>query len=81
MKVKIDKEEYEQLLKNIERLKIEVDTIKMFSNDIGKRLNEYLDNFFKEKCRVMYFKQENGMIEAQIRQSVIEKLDELFGEE
>lgn len=74
MKIKVDKKEYEQLLETVEDLKLEVKSMKAFERNIGRRLNEYLDNFFENKCRVVFFEREKGMIEAQIKQNMIDKL-------
>ena len=78
MKIKVDKEEYEHLLKRVEELEKyreeEWERFGRLSNDMQR----HMEDFFKHKCVSVMAKRDRDMIVAEVRKNV---MDNLFKEQ
>lgn len=78
MKIKVDKKEYEDLLKRVKCLEENrAEDWKRFMW-LEKRLQEYMEDFFKHKCMTVMLKRDKNEIVAQVRKQA---MDNLFKEE
>lgn len=77
MKIKVDKKKYENLLKRVERL--EEDRADDWARFMWmeKRLQEYMEDFFKHKCMTVVIKRDKNEVVAEVRRA----MDNLFKEE
>lgn len=78
MKVKVDKDEYEQLLKRVKELEEDRDLDWKRFNALTENMQNYLENFFTKKCITVMIKRDKDLVEAEIRKKV---MDNLFKEE
>lgn len=78
MKIKVDKEEYENLLKRVEELEEYKDGNYNCYVRIINNLERYMEDFFKNKCMTVIVKRDKDMIAAEIRKNI---MDNLFKEE
>lgn len=78
MKIKVDKEEYERLLKRVEELEKyraeEWERFRMLEN----HLQRYMEDYFEHKCMAVMVKRDKNMIMAEVRKNI---MDNLFKEE
>lgn len=74
MKVKVDKEEYERLLKRVEELEkyraAEWERFGGLVNNLQKRM----EDFFEHKCMAVMVKRDRDMIMAEVRKNVMDNL-------
>lgn len=78
MKIKVDKKEYEDLLKRVKYLEENrAEDWKRFMW-LEKRLQEYMEDFFKYKCMTVMLKRDKNEVVAQVRKQA---MDNLFKEE
>lgn len=78
MKIKVDKKEYEDLLKRVKYLEENrAEDWKRFMW-LEKRLQEYMKDFFKHKCMTVVIRRDRNEVVAEVRKKV---MDNLFEEE
>lgn len=78
MKIKVDKKEYEDLLKRVKYLEENrAEDWKRFMW-LEKRLQEYMEDFFKHKCMTVVIRRDKNEVVAEVRKKV---MDNLFEEE
>ena len=74
MKIKVDKEEYERLLKRVEELeKYRAEEWERFGELINN-LQKRMEDFFNHKCMVVMVKRDKNMIAAEIRKNIMDNL-------
>lgn len=78
MKIKVDKDEYEQLLKRVKELEEDKYSDWKRIKDLTDNMQKYLEDFFKQKCISVMIKRDKDLVEAQVRKKV---MDNLFKEE
>lgn len=78
MKIKVDKDEYEQLLKRVKELEEDKYSDWKRIKDFTDNLQKYLENFFTKKCITVMLKRDKELVEAEVRKKV---MDNLFKEE
>lgn len=78
MKTKVDKEEYERLLKRVEELEEYRDTEWGRFGRMEKLLQRYMEDYFEHKCMTVMVKRDRNMIMAEVRKNA---MDNLFKEE
>ena len=78
MKIKVDKEEYENLLNRIKELEEYRKTEEERYRHVRYYLQSYLEDFFKHKCMTVMVKRDRDMIAAEVRKNM---MDNLFKEE
>ena len=78
MKIKVDKEEYENLLKRVKELEEYRDGNCNCYVRIMNNLKKYMEDFFEHKCMTAIVKRDRNIIEAEIRKNI---MDNLFKEE
>lgn len=77
MKIKVDKEEYESLLRRVKELEEDRIFCKKYLIGMYNGLEERMENFFKYKCMTVVLKRDKAEIVAEIRKKAI---DNLFNE-
>lgn len=74
MKVKVDKKEYERLLKRVEELeeyrKAEEERFGWLTNNMQR----HMEDFFNHKCMTVMVKRDKDMILAEVRKNVMDSL-------
>lgn len=78
MKIKVDKEEYERLLKRVEQLEEYRETEEERYRHVTTYLQSYLEDFFRHKCMTVMVKRDKNMIAAEVRKNI---MDNLYKEE
>ena len=78
MKIKVDKEEYENLLNRVKELEEYRKTEEERYRHVTYYLQSYLEDFFKHKCMTVMVKRDRNIIEAEVRKNI---MDNLFKEE
>lgn len=78
MKIKVDKKEYEDLLKRVKELEEDRASDWKRFMWLEKRLQEYMEDFFKHKCMTVILKRDKAEIVAEVRKQA---MDNLFKEE
>ena len=78
MKIKVDKEEYERLLKRVEELEEYRDAEWERFGRMEKLLRRYMEDYFEHKCMTVMVKRDRNMIMAEVRKNA---MDNLFKEE
>lgn len=78
MKIKVDKKEYEDLLRRVKKLEEDRDFYKKYLIRVYKGLEERMEDFFKYKCMTVVLKRDKAEIVAEIRKKA---MDNLFKEE
>lgn len=78
MKVKVDKEEYERLLKCVKELEEYRDRELQRIAELAHSVDSYMEDFFENKCKTVMIKRDKDMIMAELRKQV---MDNLFKEE
>ena len=74
MKIKVDKEEYERLLKRVEELeKYREEEWKHF-RVLENNLQRYMEDYFEHKCMAVMVKRDKNMIMAEVRKNVMDNL-------
>lgn len=74
MKVKVDKEEYERLLKRVEELeKYREEEWKHF-RILENNLQRYMEDYFEHKCMTVMVKRDKNMIMAEVRKNIMDNL-------
>lgn len=77
MKIKVDKKEYEDLLTRVKVLEEDrAENWKRFMW-LEKRLQEYMEDFFKHKCMTVVIRRDKNEVVAEVRRA----MDNLFKEE
>lgn len=77
MKVKVNKEEYEDLLKRVKELEeYKEEDWKRFIW-LEERLQERMEDFFKHKCMTVVIKRDRHEVVAEVQKAI----DDLFEEE
>ena len=78
MKIKVDKEEYEQLLARVEKL--ERDNASSWEKfiDAERRIRQMvrdsMENYFTDKCRVVMIKRDKDAIVAELRSQAMDNI-------
>lgn len=74
MKIKVDNEEYERLLKRVEELeeyrKAEEERFAWLTNNMQRRMEDY----FEHKCMSVMVKRDKNMVMAEVRKKVMDNL-------
>lgn len=78
MKIKVDRKEYEDLLRRVEKLEEDRDFYKKYLIRVYNGLEERMEDFFKHKCMTVMLKRDKNEVVAEVRR-VIEH--NLFKEE
>lgn len=78
MKVKVDKDEYEHLLKRVKELEEDRDSDWKRFRYMEDNMQKYLEDFFTQKCITVMIKRDKDLIEAEVRKRVT---DNIFKEE
>lgn len=78
MKIKVDKKEYEYLLKRVKRLEEGRDFDSRYLSQAYKCLEERIEDFFNYKCKVIMLKRDKNEIVAEVRKQA---MDNLFKED
>lgn len=78
MKVKVDKDEYEQLLKRVKELEEDRYSDWKRYKVLSDNMQKYLEDFFTQKCVTVMLKRDKDLIVAEVRKQVT---DNLFKEE
>ena len=78
MKVKVDKKEYEDLLKRVKDLEVDRKSDWERFKFLGENLQERMEDFFRRKCMTIVLKRDKNEIVASVRKQV---MDNLFKEE
>lgn len=74
MKIKVDKDEYEQLLARVEHLEQDdANSWKRF-RDLEYRLRQYVDSYFERKCQMVMIKRDKDQIIAELRKQAIDNI-------
>lgn len=74
MKIKVDKEEYERLLKRVEELeKYRAEEWERFGGLVNN-LQRRMEDFFEHKCMTVMVKRDKDMILAEVRKNVMDSL-------
>ena len=74
MKIKVDKEEYENLLKRVEELEEYRNTEEERYRHVTYYLQSYLEDFFEHKCMTVIVKRDRDMIAAEVRKNMMNNL-------
>lgn len=74
MRIKVDKEEYERLLKRVEWLEEYRKTEEERYRHVTYYLQSYLEDFFEHKCMTVMVKRDRDMIAAEVRKNMMENL-------
>lgn len=74
MKIKVDKEEYENLLNRVKELEEYKDGNYNCYVRIINNLERYMEDFFEHKCMTVIVKRDRNMIEAEIRKNMMDNL-------
>lgn len=78
MKIKVDKKEYENLLKRVKELEEYRETEDGRYMHVTNIFQNYMEDFFNNKCMTVMVKRDRNMIVAEVRKNII---DNLFKEE
>lgn len=78
MKIKVDKKEYEDLLKRVKYLEENRSEDWKRFMWLEKRLQEYMEDFFEHKCMTVVIRRDKNEVVAEVRKKV---MDNLFEEE
>lgn len=78
MKIKVDKKEYEDLLRRVKKLEEDRDFYKKYLIRVYNGLEERMEDFFKHKCMTVILKRDKNEIVAEIRKQA---MDNLFKED
>ena len=74
MKIKVDKEEYERLLKRVEELeKYRAEEWERFG-ELVNNLQRRMEDFFENKCMAVMVKRDKDMILAEVRKNAMDNL-------
>lgn len=74
MEIKVDKEEYERLLKRVEELeKYRAEEWVRFG-ELVNNLQRRMEDFFEHKCMVVMVKRDKNMIMAEVRKNIMDNL-------
>lgn len=74
MKIKVDKEEYERLLKRVEELeKYRAEEWERFGGLVNN-LQRHMEDFFEHKCMTVMVKRDKDMILAEVRKNAMDNL-------
>ena len=74
MKVRVDKEEYERLLKRVEELeKYRAEEWVRFG-ELVNNLQRRMEDFFERKCMTVMVKRDKDMILAEVRKNVMDNM-------
>lgn len=72
MKIKVDKKEYENLLKRVEELEVykkaEEERFRWLTNN----MQMFMEDFFEKKCMTVMVKRDKDMILAEVRKNVMD---------
>ena len=78
MKIKVDKEEYEYLVKRVKRLEEAVDgrTGEIYRNWAWTRdmLYEMMENYFNNQCMVVMTKRDKNKVIAEVRKKAMDNI-------
>lgn len=74
MRIKVDKEEYERLLKRVEWLEEYRKTEEERYRHVTYYLQSYLEDSFEHKCMTVMVKRDRDMIAAEVRKNMMENL-------
>lgn len=74
MKVKVDKKEYERLLKRVEELEEYRETEHERFMWLVNNMERQMEDFFEHKCMTVMVKRDRGMIMAELRKNVMDSL-------
>lgn len=74
MKIKVDKEEYEHLLKRVEELEEYRDAEWERYRHITNTLQRYMEDYFEHKCMTVMVKRDRNMVMAELRKNVMDNL-------
>ena len=74
MKVKVDKEEYERLLKRVEELEDYRETGHERFMWLVNNMERQMEDFFNHKCSVVMVKRDKNMIAAEVRKNIMDNL-------
>lgn len=77
MKIKVDKKEYEDLLKRVKKLEEDRKDDCMRFMWLEEHLQERMEDFFKHKCMTVVIKRDKHEVVAEVRRA----MDNLFKEE
>ena len=74
MKIKVDKEEYERLLKRVAELeRYRAEEWERFGGLVNN-LQRRMEDFFEKKCMTVMVKRDRDMIVAEVRKNVMDNL-------
>ena len=74
MKVKVDKEEYERLLKRVEELEKHREEEWEHFRRLENHLQRYMEDYFEHKCMTVMVKRDRDMILAEVRKNAMDNL-------
>lgn len=74
MKVKVDKEEYERLLKRVEELEEYRETEHERFMWLVNNMERQMEDFFNHKCMTVMVKRDKNMITAEVRRNIMDNL-------
>ena len=74
MKIKVDKEKYENLLNRVKELEEYRNTEEERYRHVTYYLQSYLEDFFKHKCMTIIVKRNRDMIATEIRKNMMDNL-------
>ena len=78
MKIKVDKKEYERLLKRVGELeRYRAEEWERFGR-MEKLLRRYMEDYFEHKCMTVMVKRDRDMVVAEVRKNA---MDNLFKEQ
>ena len=78
MNIKVDKEEYENLLKRVKELEEYRNTEDGRYMHVTNIFQNYMEDFFNHKCMTVMVKRDRNMIAAEVRKNI---MDNLFKDE
>lgn len=70
MKIKVDRKEYEDLLRRVEKLEEDRDFYKKYLIRVYNGLEERMEDFFKHKCMTVMLKRDKNEVVAEVRRVI-----------
>ena len=74
MKIKVDKEEYERLLKRVKELEEYRETEHERFMWVVNNMQRHMEDFFNHKCMTVMVKRDKDMITAEVRKNIMDNL-------
>lgn len=70
MKIKVDRKEYEDLLRRVKKLEEDRDFYKKYLIRVYNGLEERMEDFFKHKCMTVMLKRDKNEVVAEVRRAI-----------